>query len=349
MQLQARRVFRLSAVLAVSLALAYAMAVPLPYIAPVFAFMLTATPGPPLGPKALFGLVLLLLLTTGVGLLLIPFLVHYPVTGVLLAALGIYLSFYLTVHLGKGLVGALLAVGVALISAAGLVSYALATTVIQSLVIGMIIAVASQWVVYPWFPENPGPAQRPPPKPGAEDSKWIALRGTLILLPVYLVALSNPAMYLATIMKTVSLSQQSSLIDARSAGRELIGSTFLAGCFAILAWVLLGICPNLWMFFWLTLLGGIYFAAKLYRLIPSRFPGSFWLNVAVTMLILLGPAVEDSANGKDVYTAFAVRMGLFVAVTLYAWLAVYTLEWLRERRRHKRRRSPPPAAPMAAG
>ena len=95
MQLQARRVFRLSAVLAVSLALAYAMAVPLPYIAPVFAFMLTATPGPPLGPKALFGLVLLLLLTTGVGLLLIPFLVHYPVTGVLLAALGIYLSFCL--------------------------------------------------------------------------------------------------------------------------------------------------------------------------------------------------------------------------------------------------------------
>ena len=68
-------------------------------------------------------LVLVLLLTTGVGLLLIPFLIHYPVTGVLLAALGIYLSFYLTVHLGKGLVGAFLAVGVALISAAGLVSY----------------------------------------------------------------------------------------------------------------------------------------------------------------------------------------------------------------------------------
>ena len=59
MHLQARRIFRLSAVFAASLALAYALAVPLPFIAPVFAFMLTATPGPPLGPKALFGLVLL--------------------------------------------------------------------------------------------------------------------------------------------------------------------------------------------------------------------------------------------------------------------------------------------------
>jgi hypothetical protein len=49
------------------------------------------------------------------------------------------------------------------------------------------------------------------------------------------------------------------------------------------------------------------------------------------MLILLGPAVEDSVNGKDVYAAFAVRMGLFVAVTIYAWLAVYLLEYLRMR------------------
>jgi hypothetical protein len=51
--------------------------------------------------------------------------------------------------------------------------------------------------------------------------------------------------------------------------------------------------------------------------------------VAVTMLILLGPAVEDSASGKDVYAAFAVRMGLFVAVTLYAWPAIVVLEQLR--------------------
>ena len=92
----------------------------------------------------------------------------------------------------------------------------------------------------------------------------------------------------------------------------------------------------LWMFFWLTLLVGIYFSAKLYRLLPSRFPASFWLNVAVTMLILLGPAVADSDSGKDVYAAFAVRMALFFAVTLYAWLAVHLLEQLRDRRRRSR-------------
>jgi len=54
--------------------------------------------------------------------------------------------------------------------------------------------------------------------------------------------------------------------------------------------------------------------------------------VATTLFILLGSAVNDSSNGNDVYTAFAVRMGLFVLVAFYAWLAVYLLETWRKRR-----------------
>jgi hypothetical protein len=190
--------------------------------------------------------------------------------------------------------------------------------------------------VYPWFPEDPAPGEQAPAKePSAENSNWIALRATLIVLPAYLLALTNPLSYLAIIMKSVSLGQQSSVVDARSAGKELLGSTFLGGFFAILFWALLGILTNLWMFFLLMLLFGLYLSSKIYRLIRSRYPASFWLNVGMTMLILLGPAVEDSDSGKDVYTAFLVRMGLFVAVTLYAWLAIYILEYLRERRTHR--------------
>jgi hypothetical protein len=32
----------------------------------------------------------------------------------------------------------------------------------------------------------------------------------------------------------------------------------------------------------------------------SRFPPSFWSNALITSLILLGPAIEDSDNGKSV-------------------------------------------------
>jgi 4-hydroxybenzoate polyprenyltransferase len=142
-------------------------------------------------------------------------------------------------------------------------------------------------------------------------------------------------MYLAIIMKAVSLGLQSSTVNAKNAGRELLGSTFLGGVFAILFWVLLDLLPNLWLYFWCMLLFGIYFSSKIYQLIPSRHPASFWVNVATTLLILLGPAVEDSANGKDVYAAFAVRIGLFIAVTLYAWAAIFLLEHLRSRRRNR--------------
>lgn len=333
MHIQARRIFRLSGTVALSLVCAYALQLPLPFIAPLFALMLTVAPAPPMGWKSLFGLLLLTLLTLGLGLLLIPLLIQYPVSGLLLVVVGLYFGAYVTVHMGKALVGSFLTVGFTLISAAGTLSFSLATTVIQALVLAIGLAVVCHRLVYPWFPEDLGPAKPPADRPSTpEQSYWIALRGTLIVLPAYLLALTNPSMYLAIIMKAVSLGQQSSFMDARNAGRELLGSTFLGGCFAILFWIMLDMLTNLWMFFWCMLLFGVYFSSKIYLLRPSRYPTSFWLNVAMTMLILLGPAVEDSVNGKDVYAAFFVRMGLFFAVTLYAWLALYLLEYLRTRR-----------------
>jgi hypothetical protein len=336
MPIQARRVFRLSLTVAMSLAGAYALQLPLPFLAPLFALLFTAAPAPPMGVKGLFGLILVVLITLGVGLLLIPLLIHYPVSAILIVAVGLYFSSYLTINMGKGLIGAFLTVGFTLISAAGLVSYSLAVGVITALVLGIGLAIVCQWMVYPWFPEDTSPIKKARPQGNtATQSNWIALRATLIVLPAYLLALTNPSMYLAIIMKSVSLGQQGSTVSARDAGKELLGSTFLGGYFAILFWFMLGMATNLWMFFLWMLLFGVYFSSKLYQLIPSRFPASFWQNVVVTMLILLGPAVEDSANGKDVYAAFAVRMGLFIAVTLYAWLAVYVLEQLRSR--HLRR------------
>ena len=155
------------------------------------------------------------------------------------------------------------------------------------------------------------------------------------MFPAYLLALTNPGQYLPIIMKSVSLGQQDSVTDASHAARELLGSTFLAGLFAILFWFGLGIMVNLWMFFLWMLLFSFYFASKLYQVIPSRYPASFWVNTVITMLILLGPAVQDSANGSNVYMAFLVRISLFIAVTLYAIFAIYALERLRAWRGRK--------------
>jgi hypothetical protein len=337
MHITARRVFRLSSTTALALACGYALQMPLPYLAPLFALMLTAQPGPPMGPKGLLGLIVIVLITMGVGVVLTPLLAHYPFAAILIAALGLYFSAYLTLNKGKALLGLLLAVGITMISAAGTVSSALSLAVIQALAFSIAIAIVCHWLVYPWFPEDATSAEKETPAPvDTEQANWVALRSTLIVLPAYLLLLTNPAMYMPIIVKSVSLAQQGSVMEARLAARELVGSTFLAGCFAILFWFALKLHPSLWMFFLWMLLFGLYFASKLYGLLASRFSTAFWQNVAATMLLLLGPAVQDTATGKDVYAAFAVRMGLFIGVALYASLAIYVLEQLRNRRLQRR-------------
>ena len=70
----ARRVFRLALTIALTLAGAYGLALDLPYIAPIFALMFTIQPAPPMGYKSLLGLVIVVAITTGSGLLMIPIL-----------------------------------------------------------------------------------------------------------------------------------------------------------------------------------------------------------------------------------------------------------------------------------
>ncbi len=327
----ARRTFRLSLTVALALVVAYAMQLPLPFIAPLFAVLLTLKPAPPMGLKGLLKVILVVVITLSSGLLLSPILTHYDSLGLMIVALGIYASIYLThARENAAILGTLLTLGITLISAAAATSSALSLMVIQAIALGIAIATVCQWIVYPLFPEPDIPGgQQPQAKAASADVNWIALRATLIVLPVYLLVLINPSAYMPLMMKSTVLAQQASTEHARNAGRELLGATLLAGLLAVLIWFGLKLAVNLWMFFLWMCLFGLYIAAKFYRVLPSRFGPTFWQDVFVTLLIILGPAVQDSVNGKDVYAAFLTRMGLFVVLTLYAWLAVSALERLR--------------------
>jgi hypothetical protein len=341
MSLGARRVFRLSLTVALSLVIAYAMALSMPYIVPIFALMLTMAPSPPPKLKGLLVIMAVTALTTSSGLLIVPLLMDYPASAVLVVLVALFLSNYITVSVGQVMVGMLLTIGITLISAIGTVSFFGATVVIKALLSGIAIAVICQWVVYPLFPEDsasPAPAAAPASN---ENALWISLRATLIVMPAYLVCLTNPTMYMPLIMKTVALGQQSTVDDTHVAARTMLGSTLMGGMMAVGFWFLLKIDVSLWMFFLGMLLITMVIAAKIYGVSASKYSANFWSDALVNMLILLGPAVADSANGKDVYQAFAVRMGLFVVVTIYASMTVLGLDYLRASRRKKVTAEPP--------
>ncbi|MDR6605938.1 DUF2955 domain-containing protein [Pseudomonas synxantha] len=328
-----QRALRLSFGTALCLAASFGLALPIPFLAPMLALMMLAAMNRPLPFKASLGLILILMLTTGTGLLLIPLLRYYPFSGVLLVGLCLFLAFGYGLRGGNPLVATFLVVGLTLISSAGTAEFALALEVIVALVKGLFLAVTTLTISHWLFPD---PASAPPAKPGPSltpgENSWLALRATLVVLPTFLLAMIDPASYLPIIMKAVSLGQQSCATSARTAGQELLGSTLLGGLMAILFWCALSLFVNLWMFFLWMLLFGLLVARKLYGLAMTRQPPSFWLNSLATLIILLGQSVQDSAAGKDVYTAFAIRMGLFILVTLYACAMVYLLDTRRQRR-----------------
>jgi len=322
-----QRALRLATGTALCLAISFAAGLPIPFISPVLAVLLLTALNRALTLKAGLVLALVAMLTTGVGLLMIPVLRYYPFSGVLMVGTCLFLVFRFGIRGGNALIVTFLVIGLTMISAAGVAEFDLAAAVIGALVKGLLLAIAVVAVSHALFPE-PANLPSPPvtPLPSPEESARVALRATLIVLPTFLLALIDPASYLPIILKAVGLGQQSSTTNARHAGRELVGSTLLGGLLAVLFWCALSLFVHVWMFFLWMLLFGLVLARKLYALSRTRFSPGFWVNTLITLIILLGQSVQDSAAGKDVYTAFAVRMSLFIVVTLYAVLMVHLLD-----------------------
>jgi Protein of unknown function (DUF2955) len=336
MPLAARRSFRLALATSLALAAGYGLGLGIPFFPALFTVLLGAAPAPPPGPRQLPALVLVLCLTLGIGVLLGPLLQRAPLSALLLITLGLYGSSYLGIMRGKAIPSLLLGFGFCVIPAASSVSQALASGVIAAMVVGAIAAVLCLWLVYPLFPEDPGPAPAPPAPAPVARGHWLSLRATLIVLPTFLLALTNPAAYLPVTVKSLLLGREATEVNLRGATRELIGSTALGGVFAIAVWTCLGLAVELWFFTGWVLLAALFIASGAYGVLRSRLAPSFWVNTLSTLLILLGSAVQDSTNGKDVYTAFAVRLALFLAVAVYAVVAVAVLEQCRTRRLTRR-------------
>lgn len=322
-----KAVLRLAIGLGLAVLIAYGLALPAPFVVCVMTVLLLCKPGPPIPfvKGAVLALVVGALMLAGV--LMVPLLEHYAVTGVMLTGVLLYAVFFAGARSASPLT-IILVIAFTVIPVAGVAEQALVSVLSVALAVGLGTGVFVGGISHALFPDAPAPAQMqaPPPPVSPESANWAALRATLVVLPVFVLALSNPTFYLAAIIKTVTLGQQASSANARSAGWELVGSTLMGAAMAALLWFGLTLRPNLWMLMLWMVAAALWAGARLFGVKATSLAPSFWSNALVTMLILLGPAIEDSANGKDVYTASAIRVVLFVGVALYAWVTVWVLE-----------------------
>ena len=98
---------------------------------------------------------------------------------------------------------------------------------------------------------------------------------------------------------------------------------------AAAVWTGLSIWPSLWMLtLWLTA-AALWIGSAMFGVRRTKWRPPFWSNALITMFLLLGPAIEDSASGKSVVEGSVVRVCLFVGVALYAWCTIRLLERFR--------------------
>ena len=330
-----KAVLRLGLGMGLSVAIAWGAGLEAAFMAPVMTVALLAKPGPPipLVKGVVLGLVIAALLLAGV--LTVPILEYYPVTGVLLTGALFYAVSYNGARKANPLT-LFMHVALVFIPVAGFANQAAATVLARTVGIALLIGVLASAISHALFPDAPGPAKVAAAPAGAspEAAGWTALQATLIVMPVFMMALTNPAMYLQCVMKTVGLGQQAGATNAHTAGRELVGSTLVGGVLAMLVWGGLTLKPNLWMFALWTAAVSLWIGVRLFRVKATSFPPSYWLNALMTMFFVLGPAIADSANGADVYRNAAMRLTLFVGVALYASATVWVLErWRASRSR----------------
>ncbi len=328
-----KAVLRLAVGLGLAVLVAYGFALQMPHVVCLMAMIVLCKPGPPIPPVKAAALALLLagLLVTGV--LMVPLLENYALAAVLLTGAILYALFFFGIRTGNPLT-MLLVVVFTLIPVAGVAEQALVTVISVTIAVGIAVGGLVGSLSHTFFPDAPGAAAKAvrAPPPSRETAGWIALRGMIVVMPVFVLALTDPSFYLAAIIKTAALGQQAGSTDTRSAGRELVGSTLMGAAMALVVWCGLSLWPCLWMLLLWMMAAALWAGARLFRVRRTAFPPVFWNNALMTMLILLGPAIEDSAGGTGVLGASAVRVCLFVGVACYAWATVWLLERWRSSR-----------------
>ncbi len=321
-----RAVLRIGTGIGLAAGICYGLALPMPHLGVIMAWVVLCRPGEALGLKKGLAGGLLLLGIMAAGVLLVPLLTHYALAAVLLIGLLLYLLMQQSMA-GKGAAAMLLIMAITVIPVAGLIEQSLAIAIAQMMGLGILIGTLVNRMAHALFPPLPvaGAASRPVPLP-PEHPKRLALRAVAIVLPVWLLALGNPAFYIPAVMKTVALAQQSTSLNARQAGQELVLSTLMGALLACALWLGLSLWPSLLMLVLMLALMTLWLARRLIRLVANRCSPSFWSNAWITALILFGPAIEDSATGKDVWLAAAMRCGLYLVVAGYGWLCILLLE-----------------------
>jgi hypothetical protein len=325
--LAARRSFRLALAVGIATFAVHAAALPLGFMGVLMTAILLAPPGPPPGLAKGAVVIVALMAVSLLGLLLGPVLIYVPLAGVLLSLTGVALAAHLRFRPGGGALASLLIVGSTLIAVLAAQSSALAVAIAKTLILATMLALVVSQVLHAILPDGPAPPVQP--APDASAATWVGLRSAIIMLPPLIAALSNPTSYIMLLVKGSLLAQQTEATHTRHLALDTVTSTLAGGVMALTMWRVLQIWPNLIVFTLVMTLATLLVARPMYGAIRSRLAPDWWMAALVTMMILIGPAVNDSQSASDIQVVMLTRLATFIGLAIYAAVAVHILDGLR--------------------
>lgn len=337
-RLQTRRVLRLAVGTSLSLWFAEAQAWDLAFIAPIFTMLLLARPVPPPPFGKGIALVLALVLPIIIGsVVLIPFFVHLHSVAILLVMLALFHSFYLTAKSGGAMLGTLLTVGISVVVAIGSVNTDALSMITQALATGAASGLIFVWIAHALLPDIRPPAaagaaraaKRPPPaKPSTTEAIRLSLRAWVVVLPIAIIFLFSSASmsYLVVMIKVATMGTQSQAVDARNMGLSLIESTLWGGAGAIVIWQLLSLWPSLFFYTLLVAIAGLLVGQRIFNGAGMHPKAAMWSYAFLTMIVVVGPALLDLANGAAAGPAFWTRLMLILLTAVYGSAAIVVFE-----------------------
>ncbi len=305
----------------------------LSFVTPVLLSMLLALPLPGVSIKQ--GLTFVLALVIPIWLttwFLLPVLTYQPLVGMLLLISGCFWCFYYSASGGSPILGAFLTMGLAIVAAIGSDSIDAVIAVDKALTVNAIIAIFFLWLAYVLIPEKPVEAvAKPKPKvepPSREEAIRSAWRSTAIVLPVIVFFLfyAGSSSYLVVMIKVASMGQQAENDKTKAVGKSLLMSTLIGGIGAVIIWNLMSIWPSLIFLTLLVILGGLIMGRKIFEGQGMKPGADVWSYALLTMLVIVVPAVQDSAFGDAAGAKFFDRIAMMTWATVYGVAAVYVFD-----------------------
>ena len=341
MEIAHLRILRLAARTGLSLWVSQAVGWGLSFIAPVMTLFILALPLPALKLKQ--GIMFLAAMTLSMysSLLLLPWLLDYQLVGLLLLVLALYWSFYFTARGGSAALGTFITMGIALSTAVGSVSVDATLMLINGLIMNAVIGIVFVWIAHALLPDSMAGGFPVPDRPQAgakpelAEARWSAFRSLVIVFPIaFWFMLSGASMsYVPVMIKVASMGQQATNEGARLAGRSLIMSTIIGGAGAIIGWNILRVVPTLYIYALLVALAGLMVGPRIFQGKGMHAEAGTWSYAYLTMIVILAPAVMDSASGSSADAAFWSRLLMFALATLYGVAAVYVVDAFRPARK----------------